>query len=55
MRPRTWPPLLTYLLPQSASELFFFFLCFGLSLCHVPPWSSSPNLCILCCNGCYLL
>ena len=33
----------------------FFFLCFGSSLCHVPPLSSSPNLCILCCNRHYLL
>ena len=41
--------------PPSASEPFFFFLCFGLSLCHVPSLSSSPNLCILWRNGHYLL
>ena len=40
---------------QSASELFFFFVSFGLSLYQVPLWSSSPNLRISCCNGHYRL
>ena len=44
-----------FVAPQSASEIFFFVLCFGSSLCHVPPLSSSLILGILCCNGHYLL